>query len=79
MSKIIDSDVARQESLENASYEVEQLRESFNRGIETASALGSTQTVFEKRYFDLPLIMAEITAAGYIVTDQGTTYLIDWT
>lgn len=76
---IISADVARQKSQENSSYEAQVARESFNRAIEIESALGETSTQFEKKYFNLDLILTEIQDAGYSVTDQGETYLVDWT
>lgn len=54
-------------------------RDQFNRGIETTSARGEKSTIFEKRYFQINLILTEITDAGYTVTDNGTYYTVQWT
>jgi hypothetical protein len=75
---VLSASAARQQALANANYETKVARESFENGVSTAASLGDTQTRFEKQYFQLGLIMSEITAAGYVVTDEGTTWLVDW-
>lgn len=75
---VINAAVARQQALQNSQYETKVATESFEIGVSTAASLGETQTRFEKKYFQLGLIMSEITEAGYVVTDEGSTWLIDW-
>lgn len=54
------------------------VRESFNNGVSIATSYGLVETIFEKKYYELDLIMSEITDAGYTVTDQGTSWLVNW-
>lgn len=75
---VLSAAAAKLQSDNNINTDLKIAREAFEVAIMTAASLGQTHTSFEKKYFQLNLIMSEITAAGYDVTDEGSTWLVDW-